>query len=297
MVFASTRHNLRPDLYLKSVRGVAVTQLTSDPSSDIQPVFSPDGRHVVFASDRTGNWDVWMIDVEGTQPVQITSGPGDEVHPSWSPDGEQLVYCSMPPGGGQWELWITDAYNGSSHKFVGFGLFPEWSPTDNTILFQRARERGSRWFSIWTITLVDGEPRYPTEVASSASQAMILPTWSKDGQRIAFATVAPGLTESAGDELPGAIADIWIMNMDGGSKIRLTDGHTANYAPSFSTDGRLFFTTRRTSNENVWSLLPSGRSGLPDVQEQLTSAPTNQIPARETLAETVIGPPEEPDGD
>ena len=69
MVFSSTRHNIYADLYIKSIDGVAVTQLTSDPSSDIQPSFSPSGEHVAFASDRSGNWDIWIISAEGGQPV------------------------------------------------------------------------------------------------------------------------------------------------------------------------------------------------------------------------------------
>ena len=104
MVVSSTRHNTQPDLYIKSIEGLAVTQLTADPSSDVQPVFSPDGSRVAFASNRSGNWDLWIIDVEGGAPLQVTSSQADEIHPSWSPDGTQLVFSSLPAGGGQWEL-------------------------------------------------------------------------------------------------------------------------------------------------------------------------------------------------
>ena len=209
MVFASTRHHVRPDLYLKSVEGVAVTQLTADPAGDIQPRFSPDGSRIAFASDRGGNWDIWIIDLSGGQPVQVTQGPADEIHPTWSPDGNRLVYSSLPPGSGQWELWITDAMADGKRKFVGYGLFPEWSPVNNTILFQRARERGSHWFSVWTLTLVDDEPHYPVELASGSQQAMILPTWNADGTQIAFTAVATGMPGAGG----GA-----------GERLRLRDG-------------------------------------------------------------------------
>lgn len=259
MVFASTRHQLRPDLYIKSVDGVSVTQLTADPGPDIQPAFSPDGRTVAFASRRSGNWDIWLVNVDGGPPAQVTSGPADEVHPSWSTDGSRLVYCSLPAKGGQWELWTTDATAGASKRFIGYGLFPEWSPVGDTIVYQRARERGSRWFSIWTLTLYDGEPRYPTEVSASATQAMILPTWSADGSQIAFAstsTVPPPpvdgvrLTENL-------VFDIWIMNADGRGRTRLTDGHGANHAPAFSPSGRVFFTSNRSGHDNIWSLPPT----------------------------------------
>ncbi len=269
MAFASTRHNMNPDLYIKAVAGVAVTQLTSDPSADVHPVFSPDGTRIAFASNRSGNWDIWMMSVNGGMPVCVTQSAADEIHPSWSPDGTQLVFCSMPEHGGQWELWVADAHSGSTRQFIGYGLFPDWSPTGDDIVFQRARERGGRWFSIWKLTLVDGEPRYPTEIASSATHAMILPTWSYDGQRLAFATTA---VEPDGSIVPGGgrpnnhldgdpesvshgiTFDIWTVGADGSGKVRLTDGFSVNYGPAFGSDGRVYFTSSRAGFENVWSV-------------------------------------------
>jgi TolB protein len=266
-------------LYLKSVDGLAVTQLTSDRASDVQPVFSPDDTRVAFASDRASNWDIWVIRLDGGQPIQITDGLADEIHPSWSPDGRKLVYCSQPAQGGPWELWITEADGGSMRKFIGYGLFPQWSPVGDTILFQRSRERGSRVFSIWTLTLVDGEPRYPTEIASSPHQALTLPTWDRDGRRIAFTSVE----DVVGDDSPKTSAprqqlDIWLMSADGSGKVRLTDGHSANFAPAFSPDGRLFFTTDRSGRENIWSLVPMGTGAAAEPGDQFTGDPRGALP-------------------
>jgi Tol biopolymer transport system component len=258
-VFSSTRHNLMADIYAKAVDGTAVTQLTGDPASDVQPAFSPDDAQVAFASDRAGSWDIWVMNVDGGPPVQITSDPAEEVHPSWSPRGSQVVYSSLSSRGGQWELWIADTDGGSGKKFIGYGLFPTWSPEGDKILYQRARERGSNLFSIWTVTLVDGEPRYPTELASSAHEAFVLPAWSEDGRHIVFSSIDHTATDELA--LPSSVRrmDIWIMSADGRGKVRLTDGHTSNHAPVFSPDGRLFFTTNRAGFENIWSLFP-GRS-------------------------------------
>jgi TolB protein len=250
-------------LYWKSVDGVAITQLTSDPASDIQPAFSRDGARIAFSSNRAGNWDIWVIGTDGGPAVQITRGIADDVHPSWSPDGTKLVYTSLPPNGGPGQLWIADALAGGTARFIGYGLFPNWSPADDLIVYQRARERESRWFSIWTVRLVNGEPRYPTEVAADVSTAMIQPSFSYDGRRIGFvgtASIPPaGITT---EHPPVQAYDIWVMNVDGRNRIRLTDGITANYAPAFSPDGRVFFTSNRSGHESIWSLLaPLPESG------------------------------------
>jgi TolB protein len=213
---------------------------------------------VAFASNRSGNWDIWVLDLDGGQPIQVTSGRGDEVHPSWSPDGDRLVFCSLPADGGQWELWVTDSTAGSTNKFIGYGLFPEWSPVGDTILYQRARERGSRWFSVWTLELVEGEPRYPTELAAGPGQAMILPAWSPDGQRIVFARTDAAGWNGVGAAESGALFDIWVMNADGRAKVRLTERHTSDYDPTFSSNGRVYFASNRTGYENIWSVMPTG---------------------------------------
>ncbi len=272
MVFASTRHTQRADLYIKAVDGLAVMQLTSSPSSDIQPAFSPDNQRVAFASDRTGNWDIWIVNIDGIQPMQVTTGPADDIHASWSPDGLTLVYCSRPVGGGQWELWVVDAVTAGKKTFIGYGLFPEWSPVDNTIVFQRARERGNRWFSIWTVKLVDGEPRHPTEICSSADFAMILPTWSSDGSRIAFTSVGTDTSTDMGRPRAG-FSDVWVVQADGRSRIRLTDGQTANFAPVIAADGRVYLTSDRDGRERIWSLPMPGAPLFGDEQLRAEAEP------------------------
>ncbi len=285
MVFASTRHSDASDLYIKSLSGTAVVQLTSDPSSDIQPVFSPDDSRVAFASNRTGNWDIWVIRVDGQRPIQVTNSPMDEVHPSWSLDGKQLIYSALHPKSGQWELWLVQAEQNATPKFVGHGVFPEWSPVEDKILFQRARQRGSRWFSIWTLELVNGEPRYPTEIASSADYAMISPTWSSDGQRIAFTTVK---TLPSIDPEFGAVyetSDIWVMDADGGSRMRLTDGHSVNFSPVWSPSGQVLFTSGRSGHENIWSAVTS--TGSPPTMSVTGTARDDIGPARVISAKVI----------
>jgi len=252
LAFASTRHSPQPDVYFKRVGGMAVTQLTADPSADVQPAINPRGTHVAFASNRSGNWDIWVMQIDGQKIV----------HPSWSSDGERLVYCMLPPSG-QWEIWIADADEGANRKFVGYGLFPEWSPIDDVVLFQRARQRGTRWFGIWTLEIIDGEPGLPTEIAASSEASLITPSFSADGQRIAFAAVTPEAGATVSPQSAGT-ADIWTVHSDGTSRTRLTDGRSSNFTPVWSPDGRIFFTSARSGREAIWSVMSS--DGSTDIQ-------------------------------
>jgi Tol biopolymer transport system component len=260
-VFASTRHSKHSHLYVKPIRGAVITQITDEPADDVQPAFSPSGDRIAFASNRTGQWDIWVIDASGRNPIRITNNPMPELHPSWSPDGERLVYCRLNTKEGRGELWVVGLKNAGVKRFIGEGLFPDWSPLGNKIVYQRARVRGSRWFSIWTLDLIDDEVLYPSEIASSPHAAYISPDWAGDGKQIVFTSVVAATSCSMEEQDTFRItgdgrSDIVIVDTDGRGLQRLTDGRGENYSPTWAPDGRIFFTAKLNDNETIWSIKP-----------------------------------------
>jgi Tol biopolymer transport system component len=257
MVYASTRHSEHADIYVQRVDGTSVTQLTNDSADDAFPVFSPDGKKIAFCSTRSGTWQVHVMDADGRNVVQLTSGRTQCIHPSFAPDGKRVAYSSMGARSGQWELW-TASLDSGEQKMIGYGLFPSWSPRKDVdrIAYQRPRQRGSRWFSLWTMDLVDGEGRRPTEVAVSPVAAIVTPTWSPDGRRLAFATVV----EPAGEwsAKPRGQQDVWTIDADGTNRQRLTDGSGSNLMPFWAADGRVYFISDRDGHECVWSVKADG---------------------------------------
>jgi len=252
LAFSSTRHSERSRIYLQRVDGTSVIQLTADQGDDAQPAFSPDGKRIAFCSNRAGNWDIYVMDIEGRNVEQITRDPAHEMHPSFSPDGTRLVYCALSPRAEQWELWVVNL-NTHERKMIGPGLFPAWSPRKDVdrIAFQRPRQRGSRWFSVWTLDLVDGEPRRITEVAVSSNAAVVSPSWSPDGSKLAVATIIEPASPQSGT---AGRYDIWTINVDGGGRQRLTDGSAVYLSPFWSSDNRVYFISDRGGQENVWSM-------------------------------------------
>ncbi|MGE5690682.1 MAG: lysyl oxidase family protein [Pseudomonadota bacterium] len=58
------------------------------------PAWTPDGRSLVFSSNREGSWDLWRVDAAGGDPLRLTSDPGDELAPAVSPDGSRIAYAT-----------------------------------------------------------------------------------------------------------------------------------------------------------------------------------------------------------
>ena len=91
LVFASLKDN---QIHLVRARSREPLKITSR-GRNADPVFSPDGRHVYFSSDRTGRWQLWRVNVDGSAPEQLTRDDFDNTHPYPSPDGRSVALLSF----------------------------------------------------------------------------------------------------------------------------------------------------------------------------------------------------------
>ncbi|HZI89001.1 MAG TPA: hypothetical protein VFD83_00955, partial [Candidatus Polarisedimenticolia bacterium] len=91
------------DLYVFDRETKALTRLTNDYYTDLDPTWSPDGKQIVFASDRTrfgaeGHQNLFLLDVETLGIRYLTCGPWTDQTPSWSPDGRRIAFASDRAG-------------------------------------------------------------------------------------------------------------------------------------------------------------------------------------------------------
>jgi Tol biopolymer transport system component len=107
--------DLLGDLYTLPIAGGKAVQLTRGMAYDAQPRFSPDGKRIVFVSDRSGGENLWILSVDTRDTVQLTKGNDFQyVSPEWTPDGQYIVASRSGGTFGTAKLWMfhTDGGNG-----------------------------------------------------------------------------------------------------------------------------------------------------------------------------------------
>lgn len=254
VVFASTQHRVKADLYIKDAYSRTVTRLTDHPAQDVMPAVSPDGDYVAFCSDREGTWDLFVMPTSGGNPVRLTSETTHDLHPTWSPDGTRLAFSRFGEVSGRWEIWVMDVASPAGLQFIGYGLFPDWCPVSGTgqdgtdrIAFQRSRERGDRSFSLWTVdySFRTGSAGRETEVVSSPERALINPSWSPDGEFLLYAAV-----EREGQ----SGSSLWMIGADGRGAVQFVGGSTTDLMPTWGSNDHVFFVSDRSGAENIWAI-------------------------------------------
>ena len=166
-------------LFLFSVLFISFTMIVMN----TYPVLAkaPETAKIVFAANRTGNREIYLMNPDGSEQINITRNKADDVTPAWSPTGESIAFSSNRDG--ILDLYLMDPDGGNVRKMFGKSAHradPTWSPDGKQIAYQR-REQGKRFIYIATIE-------------SEKEERMVIgsgPDWSPDGNEIAFLTGFP----------------------------------------------------------------------------------------------------------
>jgi dipeptidyl aminopeptidase/acylaminoacyl peptidase len=111
--------------------------------------FSPDGRRVVFSSDRGGASNIWLCNADGSDPVQLTFFEEHTGTPRWSPDGRTILFDSLHSGNG--DLWVIDREGGTPRQLTSDPtdeVMGTWSRDGKWIYFSSTRSGRSEIYRI-----------------------------------------------------------------------------------------------------------------------------------------------------
>ncbi|MCW8984804.1 MAG: hypothetical protein OQK55_05650, partial [Thermoanaerobaculales bacterium] len=134
------------DLWLVPAQGGQASRLTAHPAVERFPVWSRDGSSIAFASDRHGNFDVFVMPVDrSTAPTRLTFASTDDTPQSFTPDGEAVLFASQRFEGVSrgLQLWKAPLAGGTpAITQDAFALNASFSPDGETLAFVRG---GSPW--------------------------------------------------------------------------------------------------------------------------------------------------------
>jgi Tol biopolymer transport system component/DNA-binding winged helix-turn-helix (wHTH) protein len=145
----------RISLHSSKAQHESPVKLIASTEEDNGPQYSPDGKRIVFASRRSGSFEIWVCDSDGSDPRQLTNIGGPLTGtPRWSPDGRQIAFDSWIEGNA--DIYVISAEGGKARRLtydVDEDITPSWSRDGRWIYFGCTRS-GS--MQIWKIPAEGG---------------------------------------------------------------------------------------------------------------------------------------------
>ncbi|MDP1890497.1 MAG: amidohydrolase family protein [Gemmatimonadaceae bacterium] len=189
--------DLLGDIYTMPVTGGKATALTHGMAYDAQPRFSPDGKRIVFVSDRSGGENLWLMNADGKDTLALTSGNVNQyVSPEFAPDGKYVVVSRSGGTFGTAKLWT---YHLDGGRGVQLSMLPAPAPTlkqlgaafgkDARYVWYAARTGDWQYNSIgaqYQLYTWDRESGRTSQMSRRGGSAF-RPTLSPDGQYLVYA--------------------------------------------------------------------------------------------------------------
>ena len=265
IAFMSKRDG-NPEIYVMDADGKNQQRLTENRHDDWDPSWSPDSKRIVFFSNRDGHvmggiptFEIYVLDADGGNQQRLTNHPNDDRSPSWSPDGKRIAFVSNRDGhviGGipTFEIYVMDADGKNQQRLTEnrHGDWnPLWSPDGKRIVFSSRRD--GHFIGDFGITeeiyVMDTDGQHQQRLTENR-QNDLLPSWSPNGKRIAFASDEKGNFENF---------EIYVMDANGGNQQRLTNNRGDDWNPSWSPDGqRIAFMSKRNGNAEIYVMDADG---------------------------------------
>jgi TolB protein len=260
IIYVSDRSGNR-EIYAMDYDGTNQKQLTAYRSTSMMPAISPDGRLVAFTTYAGGNPQIRVHSVEGGRRLSFYNPVSSVVEtPEFTPDGKQMMFAAAIDG---WvQLCIADVDGGNMRRVSNvraIEVSPRINPKNGReVLFISGRSGKQQ---LWLMNLDGGAPERLTTGEGDVAN----PSWSPDGQFIAFAW-------TRGYE-PGNF-NIFVMDVAKRQPIQLTHGVGRNENPFWAPDGlHLVYSSMRGRSTQIFTMLVDGTN-----VKQLTTQGNNLQP-------------------
>ena len=234
------------DIYSAVPNGAALRQLTTSPSFDACPAYSPNGRQIAYCSNRGGTFEIWQMDQNGKRQRQVTD-LGFALWPDYSPNGSRIAFEGHGPNDPNTEIYTANSDGSDLRQLTsaaGNNTYPAWSPDGSSIVFESDRTGVPQ---VWEMN-ADGSGQ--TQLTFDNVPKDQVPDWSPDGSQIAY---------TADTSPDGNGGQIMVMNADGSGQHAITDGPN-DYGPTWSPDGtKLALLDLATRDIEVINVDGSGR--------------------------------------
>ena len=229
------------DLWLREADGSGAKQLTLGGRRNYAPTPSPDGRFIVFHSNRTGNWNLWRIDSDGGNLRPLTRDDADGSNwPQVSKDNNWVIFHHRAPTGAELHLWKVPIGGGGAVEITrGNCQRPAVSPADGRIACWYAEDAAKPKWRIGIFAPHGGEPVKTLEFAPSVSIDSTM-HWTPDGRAITYI------------DNRGGVSNLWSQPLDGSPAHPLTNFKAAQILSfAWSRDGKLAFSRGILSSDVV----------------------------------------------
>jgi Tol biopolymer transport system component len=256
----------------------SLRRLTFDAGVQTDPAFSPDGRRLAFASNRAGNFDIWVQPIEGGDPIQLTDDPADDTQPDWSPDGNWIIFrsertwvdaASQRSAGGLFRVFVADR---RVERIAASGYYPRVSRDGRHIAFN------SSAFSSAAFYLVAADGSGASRIAGApsvtATRQVTAMGWHPDGRltfldgrsaNLHLSSLAPGAPRPT--EHP--------LAQDVRARAAALRLGVADREPlSWSADGRTLYFVGETNNtlRSIWRVTADERLTIIAGPDRVTTA-------------------------
>ena len=298
MVIFSIEEDGYAHLFTYIPNEMPLTRLTNGDWDDITPAAHPNGESIAFASNRFGQWDLYLMDLSSGELTRLTDTPEYEGAPSWSPDGTFIAYEAyrdenLEVAVGPIEDPITNEIRLTTSPAADHS--PAWAPGGRQIAF----------ISNGEVILADldkpNDQRF-TNISNTPLASESHPVWSPDGDHLAWATQSQSIGRS-GVYIWNAVSQLpaeWIgdgnfpaWNTSGDQIITTVPAPNTNFIITYSIDGTMLGTLTPFPHQVdglIWANLIMSNS-LPGEFEQaavFTPAPL-WAASGEPVAEGVTG--------